>query len=303
MTDQYVYAPVFAHVSHAVNRLVGLDGPGAVGVSVEAYAVRHLVVAACGLLGVLAVGGHRAPTSRVVALGPGGRGHPDGGPDVARTVDVRHQGRSRRDRLHARDPGPDRDHLLRRRLRSRRRRYCPRSSPLAWCWPSGHGPGLWPALAVSLLLAAFVSLRLTEGSAPRGPAPPRRDGAGLRHGHRAAPARVPGLLHGSPRLAHRIHEPVVRLRHLDGRGRVECLGVHPGARALHDAVTAPAGRRGWLPDVASSPSTPADSAGAAGGCSSLPRPCCCPSWPSSSSRCSTMTSARSCSPARLSRCC
>ena len=67
VTDQYVYAPVFTHVSHAVNRLVGLDAPGSVGASVEAYAVRHLVVAACGLLGVLAVGAIAADFS-----GPGG---------------------------------------------------------------------------------------------------------------------------------------------------------------------------------------------------------------------------------------
>jgi hypothetical protein len=55
VTDQYVYGPVFTQVMHAVNRVVGLDPPGELGTSVEAYAARHLVVGLCGLLGVWAV--------------------------------------------------------------------------------------------------------------------------------------------------------------------------------------------------------------------------------------------------------
>ena len=55
VTDQYVYGPVFTQVMHVANRVVGLDPPGALGTSVDAYAGRHLVVALCGLLAVVAV--------------------------------------------------------------------------------------------------------------------------------------------------------------------------------------------------------------------------------------------------------
>ena len=55
VTDQYVYGPVFTQLMHVVNRVVGLDPPGALGTTVDAYAARHLVVGVCGLLGVFAV--------------------------------------------------------------------------------------------------------------------------------------------------------------------------------------------------------------------------------------------------------
>ena len=55
VTDQYVYAPVFSQLTHAVNRWVGLDPPDGLGTSVRAYAVRHLLVGVCGLTGTIAV--------------------------------------------------------------------------------------------------------------------------------------------------------------------------------------------------------------------------------------------------------
>ena len=57
VTDQYVYAPVTTQVMHAAGRVIGTDPAGALGTSVRAYSVRHLLVALCGLLGVLAVAG------------------------------------------------------------------------------------------------------------------------------------------------------------------------------------------------------------------------------------------------------
>jgi hypothetical protein len=59
VTDQYVYGPVFTEVLHGVNRVIGLDPPGALGTSVDAYVARHVVIALFGLiatLGVAAIG-------------------------------------------------------------------------------------------------------------------------------------------------------------------------------------------------------------------------------------------------------
>jgi hypothetical protein len=55
VTDRYVYGPVFTDVLHGVNRAVGLDPPGELGTSLDAYVARHLMVALCGLLGTFAV--------------------------------------------------------------------------------------------------------------------------------------------------------------------------------------------------------------------------------------------------------
>lgn len=52
----YVYAPVTALLMHAAAVAAGVEGPGEVSASAEAYAVRHLVVVTIGLLGTAAVG-------------------------------------------------------------------------------------------------------------------------------------------------------------------------------------------------------------------------------------------------------
>jgi hypothetical protein len=166
VTDQYVYAPVFAHLSHAVNRLVGLDGPGAVGVSVEAYAVRHLVVAACGLLGVLAVGAIArrllgswrwgvvaAATLMAVPMWPG-----------LSMFDIKDVPAA---------TGYTLVTLGLVELISRERASVAKTAGYVAILTSGlvltigTRPGLWPALAVSLLLATFVSLRRGNGSPRR----------------------------------------------------------------------------------------------------------------------------------------
>ncbi|MFW6775698.1 hypothetical protein ACOACO_15550 [Nocardioides sp. CPCC 205120] len=51
----YVYAPVTALLMHAAVVLAGLEGPGEIVATGEAYAVRHLVVVAIGLVGTGAV--------------------------------------------------------------------------------------------------------------------------------------------------------------------------------------------------------------------------------------------------------
>lgn len=58
----YVYAPVTALLMHGWAVLAGVEGGGEVVASGEAYAVRHLVVAALGLVGTLAV----AATARIL---------------------------------------------------------------------------------------------------------------------------------------------------------------------------------------------------------------------------------------------
>lgn len=55
--DTYVYAPVAALLAHAVNVLVGNESSGEVAASPNAIAVRHLTIAAIGMVGILAVAG------------------------------------------------------------------------------------------------------------------------------------------------------------------------------------------------------------------------------------------------------
>ncbi len=52
----YIYGPAFSALAHAVNVVVGNEGLSEVSTSPDAYTVRHLVSAAVGLLGALAVG-------------------------------------------------------------------------------------------------------------------------------------------------------------------------------------------------------------------------------------------------------
>lgn len=53
--DQYVYGPATMLLLHGWNRALGIDGPGHVATSADAYAARHLGVALLSLVGVAAV--------------------------------------------------------------------------------------------------------------------------------------------------------------------------------------------------------------------------------------------------------
>jgi hypothetical protein len=60
----YVYGPAFAAVAHLANLIAGNEPIGGSSSSADAYAVRHLVVAALALIGALAVGAAVALLSR-----------------------------------------------------------------------------------------------------------------------------------------------------------------------------------------------------------------------------------------------
>jgi hypothetical protein len=51
----YVYGPVTALIQHAANRALGFDAPRRAERSAQSYTVRHLVIAAIGVIGLLAV--------------------------------------------------------------------------------------------------------------------------------------------------------------------------------------------------------------------------------------------------------
>ena len=158
VTDQYVYGPVFTQVMHAVNRVVGLDPPGALGTTVEAYATRHLVVGVCGLLGALATAaiGRRllgswawglvaAATLMAIPMWPG-----------LSMFDIK-------------DVPPAAGYTfvtlgLIELLRGRE----PKRRQALWCLgllvtglvlSIGNRPGLWPGLAASFGLAGLIALR------------------------------------------------------------------------------------------------------------------------------------------------